>query len=406
MELRPLGASGLRVSLVGLGCNNFGGRIDLAATRKVIDAAIAAGINHFDTADVYGGNGKSEEFIGQILDARRKDIVLATKLGKMDEAVPGVRGSRAYIASAVEASLRRLRTEWIDLLYMHEPDPQTPIAETLRALDELIRAGKVRAIAASNYSAEEVSEAADAAKQLGVTGFVATQDEYSLINRDVEKTLLPVLEKRGLALIPYFPLGGGALSGKYRKGKPLPEGARHTKAQGGLDRFVAPNWDLIEKLHAFAEQRGRSLLELAMSWLARRPQVTSIIAGATRPEQIDANVKATGWALTPAEMAEVEKITAVKLDLRRAPFEARRYARAPQERARDSADAELSSSNPQLFMLRCSPRQRRASKHARNVSPSPARRRSRRRSSPRSACRATMWPGTRVRTPLERIAGL
>jgi aryl-alcohol dehydrogenase-like predicted oxidoreductase len=307
MELRPLGSSSLRVSLVGLGCNNFGGRIDLAATRKVIDAAIALGINHFDTADVYGGGGKSEEFIGQVLEERRKDIVLATKFGKMSEAVPGTAGTRAYVNKAVEASLRRLRTVWIDLYYMHAPDPETPIEETLQGLNELMKAGKIRAFAASNFSPGEVAAADDAAKRLGITGFVATQDEYSLINRDIEKALLPVLQTHGLSLVPYFPLGGGALTGKYRKGKPLPEGVRHA---GGSDRFLGQHWDQIEKLNAFAESRGRTVLELAMSWLARRPLVASIIAGATKPEQLEANVKATGWDLTPAEMAEVEKITA------------------------------------------------------------------------------------------------
>jgi aryl-alcohol dehydrogenase-like predicted oxidoreductase len=306
MELRPLGSSGLRVSLVGLGCNNFGGRIDLGATRKVIDKALDLGINHLDTADVYGGGGKSEEFIGQVLEDRRKDVVLATKFGKMSDAAPGTAGTRAYVNKALEASLKRLRTDWIDIYYMHAPDPETPIEETLQALNALMKAGKVRAFAASNFSAGQVAEADDTAKRLGITGFVATQDEYSLINREIEKALLPVIETHRLSLVPYFPLGGGALTGKYRKGKPLPEGARHA---GGSDRFLGHHWDQIERLNAFAEARGHTLLELAMSWLARRPLVASIIAGATKPEQLEANVKATEWALTPAEVAEVDKIT-------------------------------------------------------------------------------------------------
>jgi len=306
MELRALGSSDLRVSIVGLGCNNFGGRIDIDAARKVIDRAIDRGINHFDTADVYGGGGKSETIIGELLGPRRERIVLATKFGKMSEAVPGVRGSRAYVAKAVEASLKRLRTDRIDLLYMHEPDPKTPIDETFRALDDLRQAGKVRHIAASNFSSVELAAAETAAKKLGVAGFVASQDEYSLLARGIERTLLPELIRERLALVPYFPLGGGALSGKYRKGHPLPTG-RHGS---GSDRFLAPHWDLIEKLYAFAGERGHTLLELAMSWLAGKAGVASIIAGATKPEQIDANVAAVGWKLTAAEMAAVDAMTA------------------------------------------------------------------------------------------------
>jgi aryl-alcohol dehydrogenase-like predicted oxidoreductase len=309
MQLRPLGSSGLRVSLIGLGCNNFGRRIDFEATRKVIDGAIALGINHFDTADVYGGDGKSEEFIGALLGDRRKSVVIATKFGKLAEAVPGTRGSRAYVMKAAEASLKRLKTDWIDLYYMHEPDPRVPIEETLAALNDLMKAGKVRAIGASNFSAAEIAAAAEVAKKAGLTRFVASQDEYSLLNRGIEAELVPELLKRRLSLIPYFPLGAGALSGKYRKGKPLPEGARITK--GGYEQFVTPaNLEKVERLHEFAEKRGHALLELALSWLARRAMVASIITGATRPEQLDANVRATDWALTPAEMADIERITA------------------------------------------------------------------------------------------------
>lgn len=307
MERRPLGSTGLEVSLVGLGCNNFGGRIDLGATRKVIDRAIERGINHFDTADVYGGGGKSEELIGEVLGARRNGIVLATKFGKMADAVPGTRGTGAYIRGAVEASLKRLRTDWIDLLYLHEPDLKTPIEETLRALEDLRRAGKIRHAAASNFSPDGIEEAATAARRLGVEGFVASQDEYSLIARGIEASFLPALAKQGISLIPYFPLGGGALSGKYRKGAPLPEGTRHAK---GSDRFLSPHWDRIEALTAFAERQGHTILELAMSWLAQRPMVASIIAGATRPEQIDQNIAAVGWTLTAEEMAEVDRLTA------------------------------------------------------------------------------------------------
>jgi aryl-alcohol dehydrogenase-like predicted oxidoreductase len=310
MQHRSLGRSGLQVSLVGLGCNNFGGRIDLAATRSVIDKAIALGITFFDTADIYGGGGKSEEFIGAALGERRKQIVLATKFGKMNEAVAGTRGTRAYIVKAAEASLKRLKTDWIDVYYMHEPDPQTPIEETLRALDELTKAGKIRHAAASNFSAAQLDEAVATAKRIGVAGFVATQEEYSLLVRDIEKAVLPAIERNGIGLVPYFPLASGMLSGKYRKGSPLPAGTR-LAGSGNYDRYLTPaNWDKLEKLRTFAEARGHSLLELAMSWLACHPAVASVIAGATRPEQLEANAKSVDWALTDAEMAEVGKITA------------------------------------------------------------------------------------------------
>jgi aryl-alcohol dehydrogenase-like predicted oxidoreductase len=306
MEMRKLGTSDLQVPLVGLGCNNFGGRIDLEATRKVIDTAIDLGITHFDTADVYGGGGKSEEFIGQLLGDRRSKVILATKFGKMADGVPGTRGTRAYVLRCADASLKRLRTDHIDLYYMHESDPKTPIAETLQALEDLKKAGKIRHAAASNFSPAQLAEAVAAAKQLGVEGFVATQEEYSLTERGIEKDMLEVIRRTGLGLVPYFPLGGGALTGKYRKGQPLPAGSR---LSGGSDRFLAPYWDIIEKLHDFAETRGHTILELAMSWLASRPNVASIIAGATKPHQLEANAKSTGWKLTAAELAEIDRIT-------------------------------------------------------------------------------------------------
>jgi aryl-alcohol dehydrogenase-like predicted oxidoreductase len=309
METRPLAPDGPQVTVVGLGCNNFGGRIDLAATRKVIDTAIDLGINHFDTADIYGGGGKSEELIGETLGARRKKVVLATKFGKMSGATAGVRGTRAYIRKALEASLQRLKTDWIDLYYMHEPDPQTPIEETLAALEGLVKTGKIRHYAASNFSAAQITEAVAAARDLGVTGFVATQDEYSLLARDIERELHPAIDANGLSLVPYFPLAAGALTGKYRRGEPLPAGARITK--GGYEAYVAPhNLDKIERLRGFVEKRGHTMLELAFSWLARRPRVVSIIAGATKPEQLEANVKATGWNLSAADVAEIDRITA------------------------------------------------------------------------------------------------
>ncbi len=308
METRKLGPSALEVSLVGLGTNNFGGRMDVEAARPVIHKALDVGVTHFDTADIYGNSGGSETIIGQVLGDRRKECTLATKFGSaMAGSSEEHRGSRAYVLSAVEASLKRLKTDWIDLLWMHRPDPTTPIEETLRALEELIKSGKVRHVAASNFSAEQLNEAAGAAKTIGMAGFIACQDEYSLVHRVHEASLFPAMKKLGLGLVPYFPLAGGSLSGKYRKGAALPEGSRHS---GGSARFLDPHWETIEALHKFAELHGHTLLELAMSWLACKPMVSSIIAGATRVEQVEANAKSVAWKLTPAEMAEVDKLTA------------------------------------------------------------------------------------------------
>jgi aryl-alcohol dehydrogenase-like predicted oxidoreductase len=310
MEKRKLGPSGLEVSLVGLGTNNFGRRIDIDSARKVVHRALDLGVTHFDTANTYGGGGGSEEIIGTLLGARRKEVVLATKFGSRMPGEPDEpRGRRAYALAAVEASLKRLKTDWIDLLYQHQPDPSTPIEETLRAMDELRQSGKVRHIAASNVTPDGIRAATAAAEKMNIAGFAGSQEEYSLLFRGFETTLFPALAKLGLGLVPFFPLGGGALTGKYRKHARLPEGSRHT---GGSERFLDPHWDTIEALHAFAEKRGHTILELAMSWLAARPGVASIIAGATRPEQVEANAKSVGWKLSADEMAEVDRITAPK----------------------------------------------------------------------------------------------
>ncbi|HLI11222.1 MAG TPA: aldo/keto reductase [Alphaproteobacteria bacterium] len=311
MELRNLGRSGLRVSLVGLGCNNFGGRIDLGASRKVVHKALDLGITLFDTADIYGERGGSEDCLGQILGKRRKDIVLATKFAMpMDEAETLKGASRRYIMSAVEASLKRLRTDWIDLYQQHRPDPLTPIEETLRALEDLIRQGKVRYIGCSNLPAWQVVEAQWTAREIGSNAFVSCQDEYSLLVRDIERELVPAIEAYGLGLLPFFPLASGLLTGKYKRGAPLPAGTRLANTQRLADRFATEaNWPIVEALQAFCAQRGHSLLELAFSWLAARPGVASVIAGATKPEQLAQNVKAVGWALTAEEMAEVDRIT-------------------------------------------------------------------------------------------------
>jgi len=312
MEKRKLGTSGPEVSLVGLGTNNFGGRIDLEASRRVVDRAFELGVTLIDTADIYGNRGGSEEVLGQILGSRRKDIVLATKFGMaMDDAGKLKGASRAYIMQAVEGSLRRLRTDWIDLYQVHQPDPSTPIEETLRALDGLVKAGKVRYIGCSNFSAAQVEEAQSTAKRLGLASFVCCQDEYSLIARDLEKDRIGVMRKHGLGLLPFFPLASGLLSGKYKQSAPFPAGSRLADPPRFAERFIsARNWRLVEGLNEFLARRGHTLLELAMSWLAGRQPVGSIIAGATRPEQVEQNVAAVGWKLTPDEIAEIDRITA------------------------------------------------------------------------------------------------
>ncbi len=311
MKQRRLGTSGLQVSLAGLGCNNFGGRIDLEASRKVVHKALDLGITLFDTADSYGERGGSESILGQVLGDRRKDIVLATKFGMpMDETGILKGASRRYILSAVQASLRRLKTDWIDLYQLHQPDPFTSIEETLRTLEELIRQGKVRYIGCSNLPAWQVVEALWTARHLGVNAFVSCQDEYSLLVRDAERELMPAMEADGLGLLPYFPLASGLLTGKYKRNKPMPEGARLTKTQRLADRYLTEaNWQRVERLEDFCAKRGRSLLELAFSWLAGRPRVSSVIAGATRPEQVEQNVKAIEWVLTPDDTAEIDRLT-------------------------------------------------------------------------------------------------
>ncbi|MEA2792337.1 MAG: hypothetical protein QOG73_4743 [Acetobacteraceae bacterium] len=310
MEIRNLGQSGLRVSSIGLGCNNFGGRIDEAKTKVVIHKALDLGITLFDTADVYGERGGSETVMGRILGDDRKRIVLATKFAApMDDTGEKVGGSRQYIITAIEDSLRRLKTDWIDLYQMHRVDPHTPIEETLRALDDLIRQGKVRYIGCSNFPAWQMTEAAWTARTAGWNGFVSCQDEYSLVHRTPETELIPAARKLGLGLLPYFPLASGLLTGKYRRNAPLPAGSRLANTQRLADRYLTGhNWEISEKLGDFAEARDRSMLELAFSWLLAQRPVTSVIAGATRPEQLEQNVKAGDWTLTAEELAEIDRI--------------------------------------------------------------------------------------------------
>ncbi len=311
MKLRNLGRSGLRVSVVGLGCNNFGGRIDLEASRKVVHAALDSGITLFDTADIYGERGGSETCLGAILGDRRKDIVLASKFGMEMDDGEKKGGSRRYIMQAVEDSLKRLKTDWIDLYQYHRPDPLTPIDETLRALDDCVRQGKVRYIGCSNMPSWQVATAQWTARDLGLEAFASAQDEYSLLVREAEKELIPAATHYGLGLLPYFPLACGLLTGKYRRNAEMPADARLTKTQRLADRYLTDrNWAKTERLADFCEQRGRTMVELAFSWLLARPIVSSVIAGATKPEQIQANVKAADWALSGEELAEIDAITA------------------------------------------------------------------------------------------------
>jgi aryl-alcohol dehydrogenase-like predicted oxidoreductase len=301
------------VSLVGLGCNNFGRRIDEAASRPVVHKALDLGITLFDTADAYRSPiGGSEEFLGRALGPRRKDVVLATKVGMPVDA-NGMRGaSRRTIIAGVEASLRRLNTDWIDLYQQHQPDSLTPIEETLRAFDDLVRDGKVRAVGCSNFRAWQVVDARWTSRAHGLAPFVSCQNEYSLLARSPERELIPMLQATGMGLLPYYPLAGGLLTGKYRRNTPMPADARLTLhgARYG-DRFINDaNWPIVERLEAFAEQRGRTLLELAFGWLAARPCVSSVIAGATRPEQLEQNVRAVGWALSADDLAQIDRITA------------------------------------------------------------------------------------------------
>lgn len=308
MELRRLGRTDLRVSVVGLGCNSFGWKADLAATRSIIDQALACGINFLDTSDSYG---PSEDFIGEVLGERRRSVLLATKFGsQLDKEGTKKGASRAYITTAIESSLRRLKTDWIDLYQLHYPDPATPIEETLRALEELVRAGKVRAIGCSNFSGAQLSEAQETAKRAGIGGFASAQNEYSLLVRGLERELGSVIAKHELALLPYFPLANGVLTGKYRPGKPPPTGTRLADAPAWFDSYREPaKWEMAAKLEAFATARDHSLLELAFSWLAAQPGVASVIAGASRPEQVEQNAHAAGWALTSADLAEIDRLT-------------------------------------------------------------------------------------------------
>jgi aryl-alcohol dehydrogenase-like predicted oxidoreductase len=303
MRTRRLGSSGLEVSVVGLGCNNFGGRIDEDASRAVIDAALDAGITLLDTADVYGNRGGSEEIIGRALAGRRDRVVLATKFGHDLGDGETARGARPYVRKAVEASLRRLQTDWIDLYQYHRPDGVTPVEETLGALDELVQEGKVRAIGSSNFTPALVEEAREVATTRGMTPFVSEQSEYSWLARDAEDGLLPTCERLGIGFIPYFPLASGLLTGKYRRGEPPPKGTRLYGRELDEARL-----DRVERLEAFAAARGASLLEVAIGGLLAQPAVVSVIAGATKPEQVKANAAARAWEPSANDMEALRSL--------------------------------------------------------------------------------------------------
>jgi aryl-alcohol dehydrogenase-like predicted oxidoreductase len=309
MEYRNIGASGLKVSTLGIGCNNFGGRLDLAQSKAVVHAALDHGVTHFDTADVYpmGSGGASEDCLGQGLGPRRVDVVVATKFGmKMDPEGRLQDGSRRYVIDAVEASLGRLGTDWIDLLYLHKPDPDTPIDETLRALDDLIRAGKVRYVASSNFEAWRSVEAHYIARVLGLNRFIATQEQYSLLSRDVEKEVIPVCEKYGLGLVPFFPLESGVLSGKYAVGKGAPAGTRLATSKPLADRFMTPQGlEAAARLTDVAKAGDKELIDLAFAWLLRAPVVPSVIAGASTPAQVARNAEAVACKLSAGEIDAV-----------------------------------------------------------------------------------------------------
>jgi len=305
MRTRRLGGEGPDVSVVGLGCNNFGMRVDLEGTRVVVDAALDAGVTLLDTADVYGDKGGSERFLGDVLEGRRDRVVLATKFGGDMGDGERARGSGTYIRKAIEGSLSRLRTDYIDLYQYHTPDHVTPFEETFGALDELVRAGKIRHVGHSNLDADQVEEVDALAREHGWTRPVSAQNRYSLLHREAEDALLPVCERLGLGFLPYFPLASGLLTGKFRRGHPIPEG---TRLSDRAEVFTDEAFDRIEALERFAEDRGVTLLHVAIGGLLGRPPVTSVIAGATKPEQVRSNVAAAEWEPTPEDLAALDQI--------------------------------------------------------------------------------------------------
>jgi aryl-alcohol dehydrogenase-like predicted oxidoreductase len=305
MRTRRLGTEGPEVSVVGLGCNNFGIRVDLDGTRAVVEAALEVGVSLFDTADVYGGKGGSESFLGEVLEGRRDRVVLATKFGQDMGDGTEARGSRAYIHKAIDASLQRLRTEVVDLYQYHTPDNVTPFEETFGALDELVQAGKVRYVGHSNLNAAQVEEVDAICRERGFARPVSAQNQYSLLRRDAEEELLPTCDRLGIGVLPFFPLASGLLTGKYRRGQPRPPGTRLSDREGV---FTDETFDRLEALEEFALERGLTLLQVAIGGLLAQPAIASVIAGATKPEQVRANVEAAGWEPTADHVAALNSL--------------------------------------------------------------------------------------------------
>ena len=308
MEYRRIGRSGLKASVIGLGCNNFGLRIDRKASLAVVHKALDLGLTFFDTADRYGGGGRSEIFLGEALGVRRKDVVIATKFGNPLGDTPFATGSsRRYIIQAVEASLRRLGTDWIDLYQLHRPDAQTPIEETLAALNDLIRAGKVRYIGSSNFAAWQLVDAHWTARERGLAGFVSAQNRFSLLDRDLEREFVPAASQHGIGVIPYSPLEDGFLTGKYKRDKRPTKGTRLAVWDAVREAVLTEaNFDKLVILESFANGRNHSLAALALGWLVSQPQVATVIAGATKPSQVVENVAAGNWRLSPADLEELD----------------------------------------------------------------------------------------------------
>jgi aryl-alcohol dehydrogenase-like predicted oxidoreductase len=311
LEYKNLGRSGLRVSVVGLGCNNFGRRCDQETTTAVVDKALDLGVTLFDTADVYGPRGLSEEYLGVALKGKRREAIIATKfMGPMGDGPLWSGGSRRYIFDAVDASLKRLDTDYIDLYQIHFPDVNTPIAETMRALDDVVRSGKVRYVGCSNFAGWQVVEAQWVARSGHLSEFVSAQNQYNLLDRRIERELMPAASACGMGVLPYFPLASGFLTGKYRPGQAPPEGTRLAAGGGMADRVMTDgNFETLQQLESFAESAGHSMLDLAIGWLASQPHVPSVISGATKPEQVEQNVAAGEWVLNAEELTKVNEIT-------------------------------------------------------------------------------------------------
>jgi len=308
MQYRQLGRAGVKVSAVGVGCNQFGGYVDRDGTRAIVHRALDAGINFFDTADSYGNRGASEEFLGDALAGQWPNVVVATKVqARMGEGPNDAGASRYHIQYGVEASLRRLKTDHIDLYQIHNFDPGTPLEETMRALDDLVRAGKVRYVGCSNFMAWQVARANDLAEMMGWAAFVSVQPHYHMLERHIERELMPYCQWAGLGILPYFPLAGGFLTGKYVRGQAPAADTRASHSPYVQKYLTDANFDLLDRLRPLAEGHGRSLADLAIAWLLAQPQVSSVISGATKPEQVETNARAAEWVLTEDELAEIRK---------------------------------------------------------------------------------------------------